>query len=144
MAGYADPNRSTDVLRAFKTMVREPHKAGIEVILDIVFNHTAEGNETGPTYSFRGLDNSIYYLLAPDKRRYLDYTGCGNTLDCNHPVVRSMIVDCLRHWVMHCHIDGFRFDLASVLGPDASGHLLHNPPVLEQIAEDPILREVKR
>jgi isoamylase len=127
----------------FKTMVRELHRAGIEVILDVVFNHTAEGNETGPTFSFRGLDNSVYYLLAHDRRRYLDYTGCGNTLNCNHPVVRSLIIDCLRHWVGTFHIDGFRFDLASILGRDSEGRLLSNPPLLEQIVEDPLLRNVK-
>jgi glycogen operon protein len=129
-------------LKDFKTMVRALHKAGIEVILDVVFNHTAEGGEGGPTYSFRGLDNAIYYMLAPGGR-YLDFTGCGNTLNCNHPVVRSMIIDCLRHWVMHMRVDGFRFDLASVLGRDQNGALLSNPPLLEQIAEDPLLRNVK-
>ena len=143
MAGYADARTLDAPLAAFKTMVRELHKASIEVILDVVFNHTVEGNEDGPTLSFRGLDNAIYYILAPDKRYYLDYTGCGNTLNCNHPVVRGMIVDCLRHWVIHFHVDGFRFDLASVLGRDATGNLLPNPPILEQISEDPILREVK-
>lgn len=143
MPDYAARNALDAPLTEFKTMVRELHKAGIEVILDVVFNHTAEGAEEGPVYSFRGLDNAIYYLLAADKRRYVDYTGCGNTLNCNHPVVRAMIVDCLRHWVMHFHVDGFRFDLASVLGRDARGNVLANPPLLEQIAEDPILREVK-
>jgi isoamylase len=143
MSGYAGGGTAEAPLTAFKIMVRELHKAGIEVILDVVFNHTAEGDERGPTYSFRGLDNAIYYVLAPDKRRYLDYTGCGNTLNCNHPVVRTMIVDCLRHWVTQLHVDGFRFDLASVLGRDSRGTLLPNPPLLEQIAEDPILREAK-
>ncbi|WP_333670908.1 glycogen debranching protein GlgX [Elioraea tepidiphila] len=143
MAGYAGDGALDAPLTAFKTMVRELHKVGIEVILDVVFNHTAEGDERGPTYSFRGLDNTIYYMLSPDGRRYLDYTGCGNTLNCNHPVVRSMIIDCLRQWVVNLHVDGFRFDLASVLGRDARGNLLANPPLLEQIAEDPILRDVK-
>jgi glycogen operon protein len=142
MAGYAGDVASGGELAAFKTMVRELHRAGIEVILDVVFNHTGEGGRTGPTYSFRGLDNAIYYILTPDGD-YADYTGCGNTLNCNHPVVRGMIVDCLRHWVVQCHVDGFRFDLASVLGRDQSGNLLPNPPLLEQIAEDPILRDVK-
>ena len=142
MPGYAGDAAPGGELVAFKTMVRELHRAGIEVILDVVFNHTAEGGRNGPTYSFRGLDNTIYYILTPDGE-YADYTGCGNTLNCNHPVVRSMIVDCLRHWVVHFHVDGFRFDLAAVLGRDAHGNLLANPPLLEQIAEDPILRNVK-
>jgi len=142
MSDYASADACKSALTEFKTMVRELHKIGIEVILNVVFNHTAEGGEGGPTYSFRGLDNSIYYMLSPDKR-YVDFTGCGNTLNCNHPVVRSMIVDCLRHWVMHMHVDGFRFDLASVLGRDQTGRLLPNPPLLEQIAEDPLLRNVK-
>ena len=142
MPGYAGDAAPGGELVAFKTMVRELHRAGIEVILDVVFNHTAEGGRNGPTYSFRGLDNTIYYILTPDVE-YADYTGCGNTLNCNHPVVRSMIVDCLRHWVVHFHVDGFRFDLAAVLGRDAHGNLLANPPLLEQIAEDPILRDVK-
>jgi len=127
----------------FKTMVKALHKAGIEVLLDVVFNHSAEGDETGPTLSFRGLDNSIYYLLEEDKRRYKNYSGCGNTLNCNHPVVRSFILDCLRYWVTEMHVDGFRFDLASILGRDRSGHLIANPPLLESIAEDPILHDVK-
>jgi isoamylase len=143
MTGYASRPSPQTALVEFKTMVRELHRAGIEVILDVVFNHTAEGNALGPTYSFRGLDNALYYLLTPDKQSYLDFTGCGNTLNCNHPVVRNMIIDCLRHWVMHFHIDGFRFDLASVLGRNSQGLLLTNPPLLEQIAEDPLLREVK-
>lgn len=142
MASYGGDVAPGGELAAFKTMVRELHRAGIEVILDVVFNHTGEGGRTGPTYSFRGLDNAIYYILAADGD-YLDYTGCGNTMNCNHPVVRGMIVDCLRHWVVQCHVDGFRFDLASVLGRDQSGKLLPNPPLLEQIAEDPILRDVK-
>jgi isoamylase len=140
---YASCERVDSPLTEFKTMVRELHRAGIEVILDVVFNHTGEAGRDGPVYSFRGLDNAIYYLLTPDGSGYLDYTGCGNTLNCNHPVVRSMIVDCLRHWVVHLHVDGFRFDLAAVLGRGADGALLANPPVLEQIAEDPILRNVK-
>ena len=127
----------------FKTMVRELHRAGIEVILDVVFNHTGEAGTDGPVYSFRGLDNEIYYMLSADGSRYLDYTGCGNTLNCNHPVVRSLILECLRHWVVDHHIDGFRFDLAAVLGRGRDGVLLANPPLLEAIAEDPILRDVK-
>jgi len=127
----------------FKTMVKALHKAGIEVLLDVVFNHTAEGNETGPTLSFRGLDNSIFYILEDDKRLYKNYSGCGNTINCNHPVVRNFILKCLRYWVVEMHVDGFRFDLASILGRDRDGSLVANPPLLEQIAEDPILRGVK-
>ena len=130
-------------LSEFRTMVQALHRAGIEVILDIVFNHTAEGNEIGPTLNFRGLDNRIYYLLEDDRRFYKNYSGTGNTLNCNHPVVRDNILDCLRHWVIEMQVDGFRFDLASVLGRDAQGHLLPNPPLLERIAEDPVLRDVK-
>jgi glycogen operon protein len=130
-------------VREFKEMVRELHKAGIEVILDIVFNHTAEGNEEGPTYSFRGLDNSIYYILDEGRRGYKNYSGCGNTMNCNHPILRSFILDCLRYWVMEMHVDGFRFDLGSILGRDGTGKLLENPPIIEHIAEDPILRNTK-
>jgi isoamylase len=126
----------------FKTMVRELHREGIEVILDVVFNHTAEGDADGPTFGFRGLDNAIYYLLDGDGG-YLDFTGCGNTVNCGHPVVRDHIIDCLRHWASDMRVDGFRFDLASVLGRDTEGRLLDNPPLLERIAEDPILRDVK-
>jgi len=127
----------------FKAMVKALHKAGIEVLLDVVFNHTAEGNETGPILSFRGLDNSIFYILEDDKRLYKNYSGCGNTINCNHPVVRNFILKCLRYWVVEMHVDGFRFDLASILGRDRDGSLVANPPLLEQIAEDPILRDVK-
>jgi isoamylase len=127
----------------FKKMVRELHKAGIEVILDIVLNHTAEGSELGPTLNFRGIANNIYYMLQSDRRHYRNYSGCGNTINCNHPVVRSYILDCLRYWVIEMHVDGFRFDLASVLGRDEKGNVLANPPLLETIAEDPILRDVK-
>jgi isoamylase len=126
----------------FKWMVRELHRAGIEVILDVVFNHTAEGDEKGPTFNFRGIDNRIYYMLDPGGS-YLDYTGCGNTVNCNHPVVRDFIISCLYYWVLHMHVDGFRFDLASVLGRDEKGRLLPNPPLLERIEENPVLRETK-
>jgi glycogen operon protein len=129
--------------REFKEMVRELHKAGLEVILDIVFNHTAEGNELGPTYSFRGLDNTIYYILGEDRRYYQNYSGCGNTLNCNHPVVRNFIMDCLRYWVTEMLVDGFRFDLGSILGRDQQGRLMENPPMLETIAEDPVLSHTK-
>ena len=127
----------------FKEMVRALHQAGIEVILDVVFNHTAEGNELGPTLCFRGMDNAIFYTLADDKRYYKDYTGTGNTINANHPVVRDHILAALRYWVVEMHVDGFRFDLASVLGRDGSGRLLANAPLLERIAEDPILNDVK-
>jgi glycogen operon protein len=130
-------------VREFKQMVRELHKAGIEVILDIVFNHTAEGNEWGPTFSFRGLDNTIYYMLDENKRYYKNYSGCGNTINCNHPVLRTFILDCLRYWVVEMHVDGFRFDLGSILGRDQQGRLMENPPVLERIAEDPVLSHTK-
>ena len=124
-------------------MVRACHQAGIEVILDVVFNHTAEANELGPTLSFRGIDNAIFYTLGDDKRYYQDYTGTGNSINANHPVVRDHILGALRYWMIEMHVDGFRFDLASVLGRDESGKLLANAPLLERIAEDPILRDVK-
>ena len=140
---YASDKTPGGQVREFKEMVKELHKAGIEVILDIVFNHTAEGNEHGPTFSFRGLDNSIYYILNENKRYYQNYSGCGNTMNCNHPVVRTFIMDCLRYWVMEMHVDGFRFDLGSILGRDQHGRLLENPPTLERIAEDPVLNSTK-
>ena len=127
----------------FKEMVRAFHHAGIEVILDVVFNHTAEGDELGPTLCFRGIDNAIFYTLADDKRFYQDFTGTGNTVNANHPVVRDHILAALRYWMVEMHVDGFRFDLASVLGRDGTGKLLANAPLLERIAEDPILRDVK-
>jgi glycogen operon protein len=142
MAAYAHGTAPDAALVEFKTMVRELHRAGIEVILDVVFNHTAEGGVGGPTYSFRGLAERIYYMLDA-RGGYVDLTGCGNTLNCNHPIVRETIVNCLRHWVMHMHVDGFRFDLASVLGRDENGQILSRPPLLDEIAEDPLLREVK-
>jgi len=127
----------------FKEMVRAFHSAGIEVILDVVFNHTAEGDELGPTLCFRGMDNAIFYMLAGDKRYYKNYAGTGNTINANHPVVRDHILAALRYWMVEMHVDGFRFDLASVLGRDGAGKLLANAPLLERIAEDPILRDVK-
>ena len=130
-------------LREFRDMVKALHKAGIEVILDIVYNHTAEGGGDGPTTSFRGIDNTIYYLLDPWTRDYLNYSGCGNTCNCNHPIVRNLIMDALRWWVVEMHVDGFRFDLASILGRDPQGKVLANPPVVEMIAEDPILADTK-
>ena len=127
----------------FKEMVRALHSAGIEVIVDVVFNHTAEGDQLGPTFSFRGIDNAIYYTLADNKRYYSNFTGTGNTINANHPVVREQLLASLRYWTIEMHIDGFRFDLAAVLGRDGTGRLLANAPLLEQIAEDPILRDVK-
>src|SRR5579863_1464660 len=128
----------------FREMVKAFHRAGIEVILDIVLNHTAENDELGPTISLRGIENSIFYMLQENGRRYYkDYTGVGNTLNANHPVVREFVRNALRYWVMHMHVDGFRFDLASVLGRDEHGNILRNAPLLEDIAEDPILRDVK-
>lgn len=127
----------------FRDMVKALHRAGIEVILDVVYNHTAEGNHSGPTLSFRGLDNSIYYILEQDRTYYSNYSGTGNTLNANHPVVRRMIVDSLRYWVEEMHVDGFRFDLASILARDASGALMSNPPVLWDIESDPVLASTK-
>ena len=127
----------------FKEMVLALHLAGIEVILDIVFNHSGEGDYDGTTTSFRGLDNPIYYLLDPKSREYMNFSGCGNTLNCNHPVVRELIRKSLRYWVIEMHVDGFRFDLASILGRDKEGNVLPDPPMLEIIAEDPILRDTK-
>lgn len=141
--GYAAGSEPGCQVREFKEMVRELHKAGIEVILDVVFNHTAEGNENGPTLSFKGLENRVYYMLDNGGRTYRNYTGCGNTLNGNHPIVRELIFHCLRHWVHNYHVDGFRFDLASILSRDRNGNLLPNPPVVESIAEDPLLADTK-
>jgi isoamylase len=128
----------------FREMVKAFHRGGIEVILDIVLNHTAENNELGPTICLRGIENSIFYMLQENQLRYYkDFTGVGNTLNANHPVVRELVTSVLRYWVMHMHVDGFRFDLASVLGRDEHGNILHDAPLLEGIAEDPILRDVK-
>jgi len=127
----------------FRDMVKALHRAGIEVILDVVFNHTAEGDERGPTLSFRGLDNYTYYILDSDLSRYSNYSGTGNTLKANHPIVRRLILDSLRYWVEEMHVDGFRFDLASILARDSSGHLMSNPPVLWDIESDPSLAGTK-
>jgi isoamylase len=140
---YAGVTEAGAQVIEFKEMVRTFHQAGIEVILDVVFNHTAEGNELGPTVSLRGIDNSVYYWLNDDKRFYRDFTGTGQTINAAHPVVRDLILDALRYWVMEMHVDGFRFDLASVLGRDRSGGVLADAPFLERIAEDPILRDTK-
>ena len=127
----------------FRDMVKALHREGLEVILDVVFNHTSEGDHAGPTLSFRGLDNSIYYLLEPNQARYANFSGTGNTLNANHPIVRRLIVDSLRYWVETMHVDGFRFDLASILARDSSGKVLPNPPVLWDIESDPVLAGYK-
>lgn len=143
-ATFACNQQPGGAVTEFKQMVKEMHKAGLEVILDIVFNHTAEGNENGVTMSFRGFDNSIYYILEDYRKQYYkNFSGCGNTLNCNHPVMRTLIIDCLRYWVLEMHVDGFRFDLGSILGRDRTGKLLEDPPVLERIAEEPVLRHTK-
>ncbi len=142
-ASYASISQNGAQVLEFKEMVRAFHQAGLEVILDVVFNHTVEGNELGPTVCFRGIDNSIYYWLADDKRFYRDFTGTGQTVNAAHPVVRDLILDALRYWVIEMHVDGFRFDLASVLGRDRQGRLVADAPLLERIGEDPILRDTK-
>jgi glycogen operon protein len=141
-AAYAARGGANEQLDEFRELVLQLHNVDIEVILDVVFNHTAEGDDRGRTYSFRGLDNQLYYLLKPDGT-YRNFTGCGNTLNCNHPVVRDMILNCLRYWVDRVHVDGFRFDLASVLGRDPQGHVLVEPPVVESIVEDGVLADTK-
>ncbi|TVR52266.1 MAG: glycogen debranching enzyme GlgX [Spirochaetaceae bacterium] len=142
-ASYAATRVPGQQVTEFKEMVRELHKAGIEVLLDVVFNHSGEGNEFGPTVSFRGLDNPVYYMLEDNPRYYRNYSGCGNTMNCNNPVMRTLILDCLHYWVIEMHVDGFRFDLGSILGRDQRGNLMENPPILERIAEDPVLRNTK-
>jgi glycogen operon protein len=141
--GYAAGTEPGCQVREFKEMVRALHAAGIEVILDVVFNHTSEGNHLGPTLSFKGLENRVYYMLGDGGSYYRNYTGCGNTINGNHPIVRELIFLCLRHWVHNYHIDGFRFDLASVLSRDRNGDLLPNPPIVELITEDPMLADTK-
>jgi len=139
-SSHPDPHGAVD---EFRDMVKALHRAGLEVILDVVFNHTAEGDHEGPTLSFRGLDNPTYYLLAADRSRYANYSGTGNTLNANHPVVRRLILDSLRYWVTEMHVDGFRFDLAAILARDESGNVLANPPVLWDIESDPALAGTK-
>jgi isoamylase len=141
--GYAADNNPLAVVDEFRDMVKALHKAGIEVILDVVFNHTAEGNSDGPTFSLRGLDNETYYILENDKSRYANYSGTGNSLNANRSVVRRMILDCLRYWVQEMHVDGFRFDLASVLSRDEQGHPLQNPPTLLSIESIPEIAQAK-
>jgi glycogen operon protein len=140
---YASVDSPLEVVREFKDMIKAFHKAGIEVILDVVFNHTAEADENGPVISFKGIENKAYYILDQKKSKYKNYSGCGNTLNANHSIVRRMIGDCLRSWVTEYHIDGFRFDLASVLSRDEKGHPLENPPVLWEIESDPVLAGTK-
>ena len=141
-AGYAATGKYGMAVDELKTLIKELHRNGIEVILDVVFNHTAEGDHRGPTISFRGIDNKTYYMLTPDGY-YFNFSGTGNTLNCNHPVVRNTVLDCLRYWASEYHIDGFRFDLASILGRAQDGSPLNNPPLLESLAHDPILAKCK-
>jgi glycogen operon protein len=141
-AAYAASARDYGQVAEFRELVRTAHAAGIEVILDVVFNHTGEGDERGRTYSFRGLDNSLYYMLGPGGA-YLNFSGCGNTVNCNHPVVRDQIVACLRFWVAEMHVDGLRFDLASVFGRDSHGNVMAEPPIVESIVEDGVLAHTK-
>jgi len=140
---YSSSGSLGEQVAEFREMVRQFNEAGIEVILDVVFNHTHEGDYRGPTLSFRGIDNTIYYILDENRAGYKNFSGCGNTFNCNHPLVRQFILDCLRYWVIEMDIDGFRFDLASILGRDQKGDMLSNPPLIEWIEEDPILRNAK-
>ncbi len=141
-ASYAADGSNYNQINEFKEMIREFHREGIEVYLDVVFNHTAEGDERGPVISFRGIDNASYYILDSEGK-YKNYSGCGNTFSCNDPVNQTFIIDCLRYWVAEMHIDGFRFDLASILGRGENGEVLKNPPLLERIAKDPVLADTK-
>ncbi len=141
--GYSSRRDPLGPVNEFRDLVKALHRAGIEVILDVVFNHTTEGDHRGPTLSFRGLDNSTYYILEQDRSRYANFSRTGNTLNANNPIVRRMIVDSLRYWVKAMHVDGFRFDLASILERDESGNLLPSPPVLWDIESDPVLAGTK-
>lgn len=141
-SAYAATGKDHGQLTEFRDMVRAFHAVGIEVYLDVVFNHTGEGDERGRTYSFRGLDNHLYYMLTPDGK-YLNFSGCGNTVNCNHPVVRNLLINCLRFWVADMHVDGLRFDLASVMGRDFLGRVLVEPPIVEMIAEESVLTDTK-
>jgi isoamylase len=140
---YGSQKNPLAVLNEFRDMVKALHRAGLEVILDVVFNHTTEGGLTGPTLCYRGLANDVYYILDKDQSRYADYTGCGNTLNANQPIVRRLIQDSLRYWVTQMHVDGFRFDLASILSRDENGHPVPNPPILWDIESDPLLAGTK-
>lgn len=139
-ARYAADGTYGEQIDEFKDMIKAFHKEGIEIILDVVFNHTTEGGKNGPTYSFRGIDNSIYYMTDPGTQKYSNFTGCGNTVNCNHPVVSDFIIDCLRHWVVDMHVDGFRFDLAPIFCRGQNGEVLAHPPIVERISEDPVLK----
>ncbi len=141
-AAYAASGQDHGQVSEFREMVRAFHQAGLEVYLDVVFNHAGEGDDRGRTYSFRGLDNELYYLLDA-AGRYLNFSGCGNTVNCNHPIVRDLIMTCLRFWVAEMHVDGLRFDLASVFGRDRRGNILFEPPIVEMIAEDGVLQHTK-
>ena len=141
-SSYAAANEHNREGTELKTLIKALHDNGIEVILDVVFNHTAEGNEMGNTFSFKGFDNNIYYMLTPDGN-YYNFSGCGNTLNCNHPVVQQLILECLRYWTINYRVDGFRFDLASILGRNEDGSPMNNPPLLRTLADDPILSNVK-
>ena len=141
--GYASRPDPLGPLDEFRGMVKALHQAGLEVILDVVYNHTAEGDHRGPTLSLRGLENSAYYILEPDRARYANYTGTGSTLNANHPIVRRLILDSLHYWVEEMHVDGFRFDLASILSRDESGRPTANPPILRDIENDPVLAGTK-
>lgn len=141
-SGYASGGQYNMEINELKFLIKELHKNGIEVILDVVFNHTAEGNEKGPYISYRGIDNKVYYLLTPDGH-YYNYSGCGNTINCNHAIVRNSILDCLRYWVYEYHIDGFRFDLASILTRNLDGSPMAYPPLLEELSQDGVLSECK-
>jgi glycogen operon protein len=139
-AGYSVGEAAASEINELKLLVKTLHENGIEVILDVVFNHTAEGNEKGPTISFKGIDNAVYYILTPEGY-YYNFSGTGNTFNCNHPRVRSLIIDCLRYWVTEYHIDGFRFDLASIMTRDVDGMPLEDPPLLREMTDDPILSQ---
>ena len=141
-SSYAAANEHNQEGTELKTLIKALHDNGIEVILDVVFNHTAEGNEKGNTFSFKGFDNNIYYMLTPDGN-YYNFSGCGNTLNCNHPVVQQLILECLRYWTINYRVDGFRFDLASILGRNEDGSPMNNPPLLRTLADDSILSNVK-
>ncbi len=140
---YCVSPNPADSVREFRDMVKALHRAGIEVILDVVFNHTAEGNESGPTICFKGLENRAYYMLESDQRLYGNFSGCGNTIMSNHSIVRRLILDCLHYWVQEMHVDGFRFDLASVMSRDEQGHPMINPPIVWSIESDPLLASTK-
>ena len=141
-SSYAAANEHNQEGTELKTLIKALHDNGIEVILDVVFNHTAEGNEKGNTFSFKGFDNNNYYMLTPDGN-YYNFSGCGNTLNCNHPVVQQLILECLRYWTINYRVDGFRFDLASILGRNEDGSPMNNPPLLRTLADDSILSNVK-